>query len=153
MSMAADRSTGVADLSIGPSRAGCLRVLSLLCLVAASASAITHVVGARGLGVGTGASLVMAMVCLWCAAHLIRRPLAVRLWFATALMALAMIAVHVWVMTSGGHPGHVHGVVVASIPDVGVGAAMGITVLATGIELLVAVVGLWVATPGRESAG
>lgn len=123
-----------------------LRALSCVGLAAAAASAVAHVVGAGHLGVlGAAVSVAMAASCLGCTAHLVRRPAATGAWLTMAVMAAGMIAIHMMVMGTGHMSGHVHAAGVTIVPGE-MSGLMQVMLIASGAELLIAVVGLWAAT-------
>ncbi|MEU1953492.1 hypothetical protein [Nocardia rhamnosiphila] len=94
--------------------------------------------------------MAMAVACVGCGIHLIRRSSA-GAWGMTALMSVGMIAVHLPMSAgSGGH--HGHGVADGATGPGGLSAPMQVSFLLTCTELVVGLIGLWVtsASDGRR---
>ncbi|CAH0152669.1 hypothetical protein CH278_06080 [Rhodococcus sp. 05-2254-5] len=98
-------------LPVRPARVWAGRAGSVL----AVASAAVHTGGIAGHGiVHTSLLAVMALGCIYCAWHLWKRPTPTG-WALTAIMNIAMIALHQNMSSTGSHLGH-HGALATAHP-------------------------------------
>ncbi|GAB46330.1 hypothetical protein GOTRE_150_00720 [Gordonia terrae NBRC 100016] len=86
--------------------------------------------------------LAMAAGCVVCGVHLVRDP-TTRLWALTALMSVAMLALHMAAAVGG--VAHQHGVTMAA-DRVAIPASMHVSLLVTLAELVLALGALWWST-------
>jgi hypothetical protein len=86
----------------------------------------------------------MALACIACGVHLVRHASA-GAWAMTSLMSVGMIALHLPRSDESGHL-HGYGVVGSALGPVGMSSPMQVSLTLTVTELVVGLIGLWVAT-------
>ncbi|ANY22246.1 hypothetical protein DLJ61_05000 [Gordonia terrae] len=149
MTVCVDRGRGAAD-----TRGAVGRVAGAGALLVALANAGAHVIIVAHMPVVQllmwGA---MAITCVACGWHLMLKP-SVRAWATTTVMSAGMLAVHLQGSVGPGDLGHHHirrGAVAGSA-IVDVSASMWASLILTGAEVLLGVIGVWVMTSSRPPA-
>ena len=134
------------------------RIAGVMALLMALVSAGAHL---RALGhlrpLADVLSVAMTIACVACGVHLVRTPSA-RAWATTAVMATAMVAIHLTAMGGSGSAGvhqHHHGMATA-VPDAMgedtgtmAGSQMTVLMATTAAELVFALGALWFVTRSR----